>query len=951
MFLYYAKEKTSGWEIQLVKPGMREALADGIKPKYITVLDVSDDVTDDMPAEEIFKVRYSGPFYADWDCPDIMEGVESVKRFLTMLEETYEVNPECVRLYATGGRGFHAELPFGLFSAGRPDVIMLPYIWREMANDLYTEHMDMAVYSGRRGRMWRTPNVERETEGRYKVPISVQQLLCMTQDSYDELCSAPRPYPKLTPVNAVSARLATRFALHKQNVDKALKNRLKAKDQNRILETFHGEWPESVQQLMAGEIKPAEDVGLNKIALQLSILATGLGKNRDDLLEACEGLIRTYRGDGHRTASSVRKELSRIFNYVDGNPCYSYSPGGLLSIFGDKRSAVDLQGGMPSGNAPAEALRSLTDLTQGMVVGTNGIYTIRAQEGNTRETNWHFDQAGVTEVLDAQTLTPRGFMMTGLDSGEVRGEVNVDHSTFISGDKAKAWLAKQGATAPRLDSIKAGGMLGLIMSCARQNDRVLAVEKEGLNLIARQGDEGDYDLVWAGPHGCYAKNPETHYRFRSGSGSEAGNFRSDILAAPSLVSLANAGEVMEALLHINANDYTVAALLGWLSACWIKPFHLLRREASFPLLQSYGESGSGKTALNALLLRMFYYRNQPIMTNARTGSNYGRRVLFGASTTIPLYVDEFKPRHMLRTDVMEFQAMIHEMYTPKFAAPRGGGDVRSSAPGQWAELALDIKTTPLSFSTENPLTETAIQERVLAVPFSKAAKEQHTKQFNLVASNPEVLAALGRSMLNAALHLPRATVDKLIERSEELANTELSRSGNSRIVYNVSVALSGLGLLEMVINKLLPAHAERLAARMSTLRAALLQTSNYTSLAAVPELVKVLRFMVKVSHMESLESDITPKPAQDFTYTAQRHLDIDVHAMYLRYSLAAQYYRQTPLYPDSDGMFMALRLFSGLMETNPADSELLSTTEGDHLVVRLSQQSLEEFGVGTFRLQ
>lgn len=952
MYLYYTEEKTSGWEIQLVKPGTREALAESVKPKYITVLDVSEDVTDEMSAEDIFKVRYSGPFYADWDCPDIMEGVESVKRFLTLLQETYDVDPECVRLYATGGRGFHAEIPFALFSAGRPDVVMLPYVYREIANDLYTEHMDMAVYSGRRGRMWRTPNVERETKGRYKVPISYAQLLEMDSDSYDELCSAPRPYPKLRRVEAVSPKLATRFALHKGSVDKALKNRLKAKDQSKILESFHGEWPESVQKLMAGEIPTNPNTGLNKIALQLSILATGLGKSRDDLLEACEGLIRHYRGDGHRTASSVRKELVRIFNYVDGNPCYSYSPGGLMSIFGERDDTRDLQGGMPSAAAPAEALRNMADLTQGLVVGSNGLYTYKGQDGNVRETNWHFDQQGVTEVLDAHTLAPRGFMLMGLDSGEARGEVSVDHATFVSADKAKMWLAKQGATAPKLDSVKAGGMLGLIMSCARQNDRVLAIDKEGFTLIVRHTEEGEeHDMVWAGPTGCYAKNPNAHYRYRSGSGSEHGNFRSDILVAPELRNLSKAPEVLRALLHINGNDYTVAALLGWLAACWIKPYHLLRKEGSFPLLQSYGESGSGKTALNALLLHMFYYRNPPVMTNARTGTGYGRRVLFGASTTIPIYVDEYKPRHMNRNEVMEFQAMIHEMYTPKFAAPRGGGDVRSSAPGQWAELSMDVKTTPLSFSTENPITETAIQERTLAVPFSKAAREDHTSQFNTVAANTEVLAALGRSMLNAALHLPKTTIDKLIERSEQLAAEALSRSGNSRIVYNISVALSGIGLLELVIKKLLPELGEELVGRFSTLRGAMLSQGNYSSLSSVPELVKVLRFMVQVSNMDGLEADHTPKPGRDFSYTPNRALEIDVPAFYLRYTLAAQKYNQSLLFPDADGMYMALRLFKGLEGLNPTDSELLNPTVGDQLIARLSADAMVSAGVGVFKLK
>jgi len=41
-----------------------------------------------------------------------------------------------------------------------------------MAYKLYVDTLDLRVYSAKRGRMWRTPNVQREN-GKYKVPISL----------------------------------------------------------------------------------------------------------------------------------------------------------------------------------------------------------------------------------------------------------------------------------------------------------------------------------------------------------------------------------------------------------------------------------------------------------------------------------------------------------------------------------------------------------------------------------------------------------------------------------------------------------------------------------------------------------------------------------------------------------------------------------------------------------
>ena len=40
--------------------------------------------------------------------------------------------------------------------------------------------------------MWRAPNVERPN-GKYKVPITASELFSMDEDTYLDLCSAPRP--------------------------------------------------------------------------------------------------------------------------------------------------------------------------------------------------------------------------------------------------------------------------------------------------------------------------------------------------------------------------------------------------------------------------------------------------------------------------------------------------------------------------------------------------------------------------------------------------------------------------------------------------------------------------------------------------------------------------------------------------------------------------------------
>jgi len=935
-FFYHTSNKTSGWTA--APSSSREAVIAAKKPKYVTVLDLDTLVNDETPLEDTLKIRYSGPFYADWDCPDIMEGAASVNRYLDLLSQDYDVNVECVALYATGGRGFHAEIPFAVMSASKAGVMYLPSIYKEIANETFVEFLDLAVYSAKRGRMWRTPNVERETPGKFKVPISLDQMRNMTQALYDELCSEPQPTPERAEPTLAPA-FAALFADLKKKVEQKFRERKNKKGDDSAVKRFKGEWPESVLTLMRGE-NLSKDVGLNKVALQIGILSCALGKTLDQHLEACEGLISTYKGDGHNTRSSVRNELKRMYGYANGNVAYAYSPAAMAHIMDVPQLAKDLRGtaAQVGGDSNPD---DLSDLSRGLINGSNGIYSIK-EDTLYRETNWHFDSDSVLEITDAETGVSRGFILQSRDSGRPTQEINVDHGTFVSGDKLKGFLASKGAVAPNMDTLKAGRLLALIMQSAKANGQIKALPKEGFNLI------GDH-MVWCSPSGCWAHNSPDNYRFRACAGGESGNFRSDVMAAPQLKDLASAGDVIDALLAFNLNDFTVAATLGWFVACWHKPLHIALGQ-SFPILQAYGESGAGKTLLCMQLLRMFYFNEAPKAMNASQGTAYGRRVMFGGATSIPILVDEFKPTRMSIEAARDFRMTIHEMYTPAFQSPRGGGDARSSAPGNWAELSQDTKTTPLCFTTETAESETAIQERTISVPFSKAARGGTADAaFQKLTGNPEVLAAVGKLLLQGTAAAKRDTLKSLIERGHTVAKENLNRSGNSRIVYNAGVAISGLGFLGMVLRHQMPEEfSERFEARLETLRAALLDATNYTTLQAAPEIVKLLRFMITISHQDEADADHNVRLGKEYAYFGKGlDLDLDVDAFYLRYRTAATRRSQVPAFADPDTFLAALGSSSLLKENSPPDSGLINGTNAPR-VVRLSAIALEEYKLGAF---
>ena len=73
-------------------------------------------------------MKYSGPLYFDWDSQDINRAIKGLQRTLVKLKDDYCVNLDCIRLYATGGRGFHMEIPMEVFISKTPKdgITLLP---------------------------------------------------------------------------------------------------------------------------------------------------------------------------------------------------------------------------------------------------------------------------------------------------------------------------------------------------------------------------------------------------------------------------------------------------------------------------------------------------------------------------------------------------------------------------------------------------------------------------------------------------------------------------------------------------------------------------------------------------------------------------------------------------------------------------------------------------------
>jgi hypothetical protein len=133
-----------------------------------------------LPGADGVPSHYCGSFYGECDADDPTQAFADLRHCLQMLEAEYDCSLDAVRVWHSGKRGPHWTIPPVVIGAeaGYP---YLSHIYAAMVQRLFPPSvaptLDRSIYSMGKGRMWRLPNRRRSDTGRYKVPLSIREVL------------------------------------------------------------------------------------------------------------------------------------------------------------------------------------------------------------------------------------------------------------------------------------------------------------------------------------------------------------------------------------------------------------------------------------------------------------------------------------------------------------------------------------------------------------------------------------------------------------------------------------------------------------------------------------------------------------------------------------------------------------------------------------------------------
>lgn len=878
-------------------------------------------------------------------------------------------------------------------------IAQLPLIYREMALGMIVPTLDMRIYSTRRGRMWRVPNVQR-SNGKYKVPISLDEAMDMTAETYEQVCSEPRYYrgreaeypaapwlvdPKgevpMPSQPELNLGLQALFSSKKMVVDGLVRRQAKARDDRAALRRFEGAMPVSVKEILNGQhVHP--DAHFNDIALQFSILAAEFGLTEDEFINACEGLIKNHSGDSQRYSTPRRREdaLRERLAYVSGSNVYTFSLKALRAVCDPGYVPADLFGALASESAryaPEVTAEQAKELDPASLLSAAEAEALRAgaenDSGGMRLTPMGVYQRredGMERLSDLAIFNPR--VLRAADGGQLVGVSAKVASIKDPGARPMlrdaSFRADDFQSRSSLDaafqrhmSYYKGSDIGatilrtiLVDSAIKREAVQFTLGREGMDVIERPdnvGPDHQSSLAWvthervllpedlgAGDHA----EEDARFLFRPPLASNQDTKLDAHLYDVPDMNDPDFERFMEHLLSINSPQ-VVALTLGWFVSCFHRRLHHLTHN-EFPILWIYGAAGSGKTSTPTILYHLFTSRPPSGWITLQKGTtDYVWQVMMMQSVTAPLVVDEFKKIDFPQQRYNEIISHLRSAYNSTIIKRAG---VRTGAARASYQDSHDFeRAAPIAVLSEAYTDETAMQERSIPVAVRPTDASQESWDYVNRGTRPEFLTRIGSLLVRRTLMM---SMDEFEERWFTARHESQEQLPNfpARIVANNAVVIMGLDFLceSLKIGAGLDLHE-----KFEELKAAVYESAVRHSrvLPTTSEAIKTLRDIAYITN--ALDPTANPNAIREnYEYAfVNGELHINMHRLGIRYAAAAHHNHMQLYFDNPEVLIAGLARLPAVISDNATYSPLY--THKGARIFSFDPKILAENGVEPFK--
>ena len=767
-------------------------------PAFMTVLKVDQDPENfaENGEDPLDHVKYMGPMYFDFDGPDLDAVLESVRTVLTHLTKKLDIDKSFIHCWLSGKKGVHVTVPARVFGLKAP-VKALPLIYREVAETMKVEHLDMVVYSAGRGRMWRCENIQRPT-GTFKVGVTYDELVDMDSEQYATLVAQPRPSMALNePSDSVIFPKAE--ALFKAARIRAAK-RVKAMKSSVVVpkEKLQAltEVPGCIQKLITEGDSPESN--WNQAAMQVAAYVAARYE-RDDADEYTADIVEPFVTNVESSARPSAKERRK---HVEGmlNRAFTgrlkFLPGPLIATIGKPCGhCIICRGDVESPEQRGSDDEDDFDPRTSIRAATIGYFLENEGSGRklTTFTFWpHTEVYDLEDVSADQVLfkeSPRRAYIGKLIDD--LGQVVEDHEM-----PEEAWSSKRSL----ISAISGRNSATVTASDADIQNLLRAVQELGRRKAEQQGKEIE-KMVRTQLCGVLLDRRRdkvvAHYVEDAGSCTSAGKvsryyYNGDPKQSPKLLSedypYEDDTDLEEAIFHLTkVNEaHSIGAVIGWHVACHFRE-HIQFNEVQFPLLNISGNASAGKTSLAILasFLNGMDYGKADFM-NVEVSTIYPLVRFVSSSSTVPRLVEEVNPANI---GVGMYGKILGILKAAWNRAPVPRGKLSEKGVG----ISADRVSSPIVYTSEQTATVPSLRSRTVEVKLTSKAlmNDQYRFHYAEAAKRRHALMRMAKALVTKAVNMAPEQVLEVFDSTAHLVPDSIG----PRPKWGYQTALTGLALL------------------------------------------------------------------------------------------------------------------------------------------------------------
>lgn len=719
--------------------------------------------------ESSLDQKYFGPFYIDIDNEDSLEeALRDTKQVVKYLAVGFSLKPDTdLKIFATGKKGFHIEVNPSVFmdSKFKP---LLPYRYKLMAAGVQKAtnvKLDMVVYSGKKGRMWRIPNVQR-SNGNFKVELSYEEILVEDIDFIEKAMLAPR---KLSEPFKKVARNALAESWFKASEITIVQTKQTVADEALL----NNDVPDCIAKLKALDAINS-NARFNSLVLNAATYGARIGWDTSKAYNFFKPML-DYPSSVYKTVEDKKFHFENVYGFVAENEDYKFDCGFICKVVDNPQCnscPVKLGDGVEEADAEF-----------GIFVKNNNYY-MTSPEGARRLTGF------VIKII-FDVVMESGEVLYDLKLTNARGRVKhvtVPEHIFSN----KAGFSKY--LSPDFPIWCSERELAMIAWHLRKDDPNEQVGRDfiGLHWI-------DNSWHYANEHGSISLKGDIDRVKVNAKSLTIVNTKLDF-DWPSL-DAEETKELVENLLNFNVPQ-VVVPIVGWFLSAFLKP-HFDKEFSQFPLLFLFGEAGAGKTSSGLVCRRLFAMADSALKSIADV-TQFSLMAACNSSNLVPLILDEYKPMMMKEAQAQLVSRLIRGAYN----SSRGERGTATQ------EIIPYYYRAPIMLLGEQSIIETAVQHRVIEVQLTRAYLQEHPEcKKHLDALRDQHIESLGKDFLSLSMSIKPSELKTRFNKHLEVYSRTIQLP--ERPVYNHTVLrttfdffidylqLKGLNMKEFIDSKFL----------------------------------------------------------------------------------------------------------------------------------------------------